>query len=117
MLIKIILTKIKKSLYLLKEYALNADFNVPTRVDQKLISKNEVKPISSQPKKNITRLPDKTSKTILTTNEFKKIIKRSTFGSYLKYENAYMLTNKAIEVVKKAKLKETESTKNSKLTV
>ena len=78
---------------------------MPTRVDQKLINKNEVKPISSQPKKSIIKLPDKTKITILITKEFKNNISLSTFGSYLKYEKAYILTNKAIEVVKNAKLK------------
>jgi hypothetical protein len=76
--------KSKKSLYLLKEYALNAAFSVPVRVAQKLISKKDVSPINSQPKNNIIKLPDKTNKTMLTTNEFKKIISRSTLGSYLK---------------------------------
>jgi len=75
-----------KSLVLLNENALNAAFKVPTLVDQKLIKKNEVKPIISQPKNSITKFPDETKKTILIINKFKKIINLSTNGSYLKYE-------------------------------
>jgi hypothetical protein len=54
------------------------------RVAQKLISKKDVRPISSHPRKNIIKFPERTSRTILTTKEFKKIINLSTFGSYLK---------------------------------
>ena len=73
-----------KSLVLLNEKALNAAFKVPTLVDQKLIRKKEVNPINSHPKNNITKFPEETKKTILIINRFKKIIKRSTKGSYLK---------------------------------
>jgi hypothetical protein len=74
----------KQSLSLLKEYALRAHFKVATRVDQKLIKKKEVSPISSHPKKNIIRLPALTKKIILSINEFKNNKRRSTKGSYLK---------------------------------
>jgi len=73
-----------KSLILLKEKALNADFKVPTLVDQKLIRKKEVSPIISHPKKSITKLPDETRNTILIINRFKRISSLSTKGSYLK---------------------------------
>jgi hypothetical protein len=69
---------------LLNEYALNAAFNVPTLVDQKLIKKNDVNPINSQPKNNIIKFPEETKKTILIINKFKNIINLSTRGSYLK---------------------------------
>jgi len=74
----------KKSLNLLKTNALNAAFNVATLVTQKLIKKKEVNPISSQPKNNITKLPEVTKKTILKTNKHKNKSSRSTKGSYLK---------------------------------
>lgn len=72
------------SLNLLKEKALKADFKVAFLVVQKLISTNEVRPISSQPKNNIKVLPDITKKTILIINKFKKRINLGTEGSYLK---------------------------------
>ena len=72
------------SLNLLKVKALKADFSVEILVFQKLINKNEVKPINSQPKKIIIKLPDVTKIDILITNKFIKIIKRSILGSYLK---------------------------------
>jgi len=81
---------IKKSLILLKEKALKAAFNVPTRVTQKLIKKNDVRPINSQPKKIIIKLPEETKKIILIIKEHKNNINLSTNGSYLKYENAYI---------------------------
>ena len=56
------------------------------RVDQKLIKKNEVKPIISQPKNSIIKFPDDTKKTMLIIKEFKNKINLSTNGSYLKYE-------------------------------
>ncbi len=98
------------SLTLLNKNALNAAFNVAIRVVQKFIKKNEVKPINSQPKNNITKLPAIKSKTILITNKFKKINKRSTCGSYLKYENAYKYAKKAIVTVRRTKLKLSKST-------
>jgi hypothetical protein len=66
--------------------ALNAAFSVATRVDQKFIKKNDVKPISSQPKNNTNKFPLDTNKTMLITNKFMKSINLSTLGSYLKYE-------------------------------
>jgi len=73
----------------LKEKALKAAFKVPILVTQKLIKKKEVKPINSQPKNNITILPEDTSNNILNTKEHKKFKNLSTKGSYLKYEKAY----------------------------
>lgn len=78
------------SLNLLKTKALNADFKVDTLVDQKLIKKNDVKPIISHPKNNTKKLPLVTKQIILITKQFIKRIKRSTLGSYLKYEKAYI---------------------------
>lgn len=72
------------SLNLLKTKALNADFNVDTLVDQKLIKKKEVKPISSQPKNKTKKLPLVTKQIILITKQLINRIKRSTLGSYLK---------------------------------
>ena len=91
--------------------ALNADFKVVVFVTQKLIKKNDVNPINSQPKKSIIVFPDETKKIILNTKDKRNSKKRSTSGSYLKYENAYMYTNKAIVVVNKIKLKEMVSNK------
>lgn len=85
--IKTITKNKKRSLVLLKEYALNAAFNVPTLVDQKLIKKKEVSPIISQPKKRFIKLPADTRNTILIINMFKNNTSLSTKGSYLKYEN------------------------------
>lgn len=85
--IRIIAKNKKKSLTLLKENALKADFSVPALVDQKLIKKNEVRPISSQPKNITIKFPDDTNKIMLIINRFKNSIRRSTNGSYLKYEN------------------------------
>jgi hypothetical protein len=73
-----------KSLNLLNENALKAALNVPTLVDQKLIKKKDVKPISSQPKNITMKFPDETNKIILIINAFKNNNKRSTNGSYLK---------------------------------
>lgn len=74
------------SLNLLKKNALNADFKVLTLVFQKLIKKKDVNPINSQPKNSIIIFPAITRIIILITNKFKNINKRSTCGSYLKYE-------------------------------
>jgi hypothetical protein len=74
----------KKSLILLKEYALKAAFKVLIFVTQKFIKKKEVKPINSQPKNNINVLPDETKKSILNIKRHKNNKKRSTNGSYLK---------------------------------
>ena len=79
--IKITAKNKNKSLVLLNEYALNAAFSVPTLVDQKLIKKNDVSPISSQPRNNIIKLPDDTNSAILIINPFKNNTSRSTRGS------------------------------------
>jgi hypothetical protein len=76
------------SLNLLKTNALKADFNVDILVDQKLIRKNEVNPINSQPKNKTKKLPLVTKQIILITKQFINKINLSTLGSYLKYENA-----------------------------
>jgi hypothetical protein len=65
---------------------LKAAFKVATLVTQKLIKKKDVRPINSQPKNNITKLPDVTKKTMLKTNKHKNNKSLSTRGSYLKYE-------------------------------
>jgi hypothetical protein len=80
--------KRETSLNLLKTNALKADLTVDILVDQKLIKKKDVKPISSQPKNKTKKLPLITKQIILITNEFINKINLSTFGSYLKYENA-----------------------------
>jgi hypothetical protein len=72
------------SLILLNVNALNADLNVPALVDQKLINKNDVKPINSQPNNIINILPASTNKVILQTKELSNIINLSILGSYLK---------------------------------
>jgi hypothetical protein len=106
-----------KSLTLLNENALNAAFKVPTLVAQKLIKKNEVRPISSHPRNSIIKFPDDTKNTILITNKFSKISNLSTKGSYLKYEKVYRYTNNAIDKVKNEKLKEILSIKKLKFTL
>jgi hypothetical protein len=75
---------IKKSLNLLKENALKADFNVAALVVQKLIKQKDVNPINSQPKNNIIVLPDVTKKIILMTKDNINNKNLSTNGSYLK---------------------------------
>jgi hypothetical protein len=87
---KIIAISKETSLNLLKTKALKADFSVDILVDQKLIKKKEVKPINSQPKNNTKKLPLVTKQIILITKQLIKRINRSTLGSYLKYENAYI---------------------------
>jgi len=67
-----------KSLNLLNKNALNAAFNVLILVDQKLIKKNEVNPISSQPKNKTKTLPPITSMHILIINKFINNNSRST---------------------------------------
>jgi len=68
----------------LKEKALKADFRVEDRSPQKLIKKNDVRPISSHPKKKTTRFPEFTSTTMLAIKEFMREMRRLTWGSYLK---------------------------------
>ena len=72
------------SLNLLKTNALNADFRVDIRVDQKLIKKNDVNPINSHPKNITKKLPLVTKQIILITKQFINKINLSTLGSYLK---------------------------------
>lgn len=91
--------------------ALNADFNAAVLVVQKLIKQNEVKPISSQPKNNIIKFPEDTKNNILTTKDNINNKNLSTRGSYLKYENAYIKTKSAIDVVNNIKLKDSVSIK------
>ena len=55
--VEIIKKNKKKSLTLLKENALKADFSVAVLLVQKFIKKKDVKPINSQPKNNIIVLP------------------------------------------------------------
>jgi hypothetical protein len=81
---KIKAAKIKLSLTLLKTNALRADLSVFNLAPQKLIRKNEVTPINSQPKKSTTRLPESTNKIILLTKRSKRVTNLSIFGSYLK---------------------------------
>lgn len=76
--------KKKVSLNLLKVKALKAAFKVDFFVTQKLIKTKEVAPINSQPKNKTIKLPPETKRIILMIKKFKKIIKRSTSGSYLK---------------------------------
>lgn len=99
----------KKSLTLLKENALNADLSVAVFVVQKFIKQKDVNPMSSHPKNNMIILPDATKKSILITNDNKNKRNLSTSGSYLKYENANIYTNKAIVVVNNIKLYDTVS--------
>jgi hypothetical protein len=68
----------------LKEKALKADLRVEDRSPQKLIKKNEVRPISSQPKKKTTRFPEFTRTIILAMKAFMREMSRLTWGSYLK---------------------------------
>lgn len=82
--IKINEIKIAASLNLLKENALKADFKVELLSPQKLIKKKEVNPISSQPKKKTTKLPEFTKIIILTINAFINEINLFICGSYLK---------------------------------
>lgn len=74
----------KKSLILLKEKALNADFKVLIFVTQKFIKKKEVNPINSHPKNNINVFPEDTKKSILKMKRHKNNKNLSTKGSYLK---------------------------------
>jgi hypothetical protein len=82
--IKTITTNRKRSLVLLKEYALKAAFRVPTLVDQKLIRKKDVNPIISHPRNKLIKFPEETKKTILIMNIFRNKTRRSTRGSYRK---------------------------------
>lgn len=66
------------SLTLLNTNALNPAFTVLCLVFQKLIKKKDVKPINSQPKNNITKLPARTKIIMLITKRFNIINRRST---------------------------------------
>lgn len=66
------------SLTLLNTNALNPAFTVLCLVFQKLIKKKDVKPINSQPKNNITKLPARTKIIILITKRFNMTNRRST---------------------------------------
>lgn len=81
---KIKAANIKLSLTLLKTRALRADLRVLSLAPQKLIRKKEVIPISSQPKNNTIKFPDKTNKIILLTNKSSSVTNLSILGSYLK---------------------------------
>lgn len=85
-------------------YALKLAFSVPTLVCQKFMRRNDVNPISSQPKKNITRLPASMSKLILSTKAFNNRSRLLTQGSYLKYAKVKKLTNTAIVMTSNKKL-------------
>jgi hypothetical protein len=67
-----------RSLILLKINALNAALSVLILVDQKLIKKNEVRPISSHPKNKTNKFPPNTSIHILIINKLINKNKRST---------------------------------------
>lgn len=82
--IKTIQSSNEASLNLLNENALKDAFNVEIFVHQKFIKRNEVKPISSHPKKKPIKLFVETRNIILATKKFKYIINRSTNGSNLK---------------------------------
>jgi hypothetical protein len=76
--------KIKaQSLILLNVNALNALFKVVILFVQKLINKNEVTPINSQPKINVTQLPAHNNKIMDKTKHFKKKKKLIIFNSNL----------------------------------
>lgn len=74
----------KTSLILLKKKALKLDFIVPRRVLQKLIKKNEDKPIDSQPKNKVNKLLAKTRIIILNINQFINNANKSSWASYFK---------------------------------
>jgi len=115
-IIKITIKNNKKtSLALLKANAFIAAFNVPRRLVQKFIRKNEVRPINSQPKNSNIQLSDTTKRHIEITNQFKKSKKRSALGSFLKYVREYATAHTPMEVVRNKKEKLTKSTKIVKL--
>jgi hypothetical protein len=84
--VNIIANNKETSLNLLNTKALKAAFNVDILVDQKLIKKNEVKPINSHPKNKTKKLPLVTKHIMLITKQLIKRTNLSTLGSYLKYE-------------------------------
>mgnify|MGYP007037035758 CR=1 FL=1 len=74
----------QKSLTLLNEKALNADFKVGLLLVQKLIRKKDVRPINSHPIIKRIILSDITSNIILNENHPRRRINLSTLGSFLK---------------------------------
>lgn len=77
------------SLTLLNEKALNALLSVPIFDVQKLINKNEVIPISSQPSNKVNHEPARTNNVIDHAKSLKKTRKFMMLFSCLIYENAY----------------------------
>ena len=74
----------QKSLNLLNEKALNADLNVGLLLVQKLIKRNDVSPINSQPTIKSIILSEITKSIILNENQASNKINLSVFGSFLK---------------------------------
>jgi hypothetical protein len=73
---------IPQSLILLKKNAFSADFSVLTRLLQKLIKKNEVIPINSQPKTRVMKLPANNNVIILIEKKFISMQKLLICTSY-----------------------------------
>jgi len=73
------------SLTKLKAKALKLDLITPLRLFQKLIKKKDVKPISSQPRKIVKKLPPKTRIIILKIKKFNQHKKFDWSASPLKY--------------------------------
>lgn len=73
------------SLTKLKAKALKLDLITPLRLFQKLIKKKDVKPISSQPRKIVKKLPPKTRIIILKIKKFNQHKKFDSSASPLKY--------------------------------
>jgi hypothetical protein len=94
---------IAASLILLKLRAFIALFKVVILLDQKLMSRNEVIPISSHPRNRVTQDPESTRSVMDQPNSFKKTKKFTIFFSNLIYEKAYAKTQELIRAVNKAK--------------
>lgn len=77
-------TSNNKSLTKLNVKALKLDFNVDLLLCQKLIKKNEVNPINSQPKNNVKKFADSTKITILKIKAFNQKINPISSASFLK---------------------------------
>jgi hypothetical protein len=112
----IINIKRPRSLILLKINALNAALSVLIFVDQKLIRKNDVSPISSHPKNKTNKFPPKTSMHILIINKLINKNNLSTCGSYRKYENVYINTAKPMDKISVTYVMDNLSTRISKFT-
>jgi hypothetical protein len=69
---------------LLKKKALKLDLTVPRLVLQKLIKKNDDRPIDSQPKNKVNKLLANTNITILKINQFINKVNVSSLASYFK---------------------------------